>query len=232
MIVLLTAAHCHQPGRFYLDTVWIDSITPFEGTPRRVINRALHPDYSSFSGNHDFMVLKLNSPVTDVKPVPLASTPLDDPVSGDQITVIGFGAKFEGDSGVSDQLQEVRLDFIPDTTCARQYRRAGLSIDAESEFCTGVLSGGGGKDSCQGDSGGPVFLDGVQVGVVSWGNGCARPGFSGVNARVSDASAWIQQQICELSENPPVDCPENTSPPPNQENSSNDFLSWLFGFFG
>ena len=113
------------------------------------------------------MVLKLNAPVVDVKPVPLAATSLDDPVSGDKITVIGFGAEREGDSGVADQLQEVTLDFIPHTTCDRQYRRAGLSIDDESEFCTGVLSGAGGKDSCQGDSGGPVFQDGVQVGVVS-----------------------------------------------------------------
>lgn len=218
------------------------SVTPFDdrAITRRVVDREIHPDYTSFSGDHDFMVLKLNAPVTGVKPITIAASSLDDPTSGDKITVIGFGAEFEGDSGVADQLQEVELDFIPHDTCNRQYRRGGLSIDEESEFCTGVLSGRGGKDSCQGDSGGPVFMDGVQIGVVSWGNGCARPGFSGVNARISEAYDWIQWQICELSENPPADCSER-DPPSNQNESNgstgNDstgdgFFDWLFGFFG
>ncbi len=44
-------------------------------------------------------------------------------------------------------------------------------------ICAGYDDGG--ADSCSGDSGGPLFVaygDGtyLQVGVVSWGNGCAR----------------------------------------------------------
>jgi len=58
-----------------------------------------------------------------------------------------------------------------------------------------------GKDSCQGDSGGPLLVKGadrlsdVQVGVVSWGEGCASPGYPGVYARVSSQIDWINEQI-------------------------------------
>lgn len=51
-------------------------------------------------------------------------------------------------------------------------------------ICAGELDGE--KDSCQGDSGGPlVDSDKVQVGIVSWGIGCARPNKPGVYTRIA-----------------------------------------------
>ena len=43
----------------------------------------------------------------------------------------------------------------------------------------------------QGDSGGPLFVNGVQVGVTSYGNGCADPNYAGVYARVTTYLDWI-----------------------------------------
>eukprot|EP00804_Cyclotella_cryptica_P020213 CCRYP_010909-RB/>CCRYP_010909-RB protein AED:0.05 eAED:0.05 QI:308/1/1/1/0.66/0.57/7/705/511 len=67
------------------------------------------------------------------------------------------------------------------------------------------------QDTCQGDSGGPMILpseggaweEDLQVGVVSWGIGCASPIFPGVYSRVSSQYDWIKETVCEHSVAPP-----------------------------
>lgn len=56
--------------------------------------------------------------------------------------------------------------------------------------------------------GGPLIVQGVvpeadiQVGVVSWGIGCAF--LPGVFSRVSSSYDWIQKSVCMYSNDPPV----------------------------
>lgn len=69
------------------------------------------------------------------------------------------------------------------------------TVITETMLCAGVPEGG--KDSCQGDSGGPLIVrDGkngwVQVGVVSWGDGCGLAGLFGVYSRLASARSWIE----------------------------------------
>lgn len=47
--------------------------------------------------------------------------------------------------------------------------------------------------------------DDLLVAVVSWGEECADPDFSGVNARISSVVDWIDATVCELSDYPPAE---------------------------
>merc|ERR1719379_2882096 len=129
------------------------------------------------------------------------------------LTVIGFGSTSEGGPG-SNRLQKVAVPTNSNQQCQSQYN----GIDERIHLCAGFLEGG--KDSCQGDSGGPIFRTQgskrVQVGVVSYGEGCARPNFSGVYARVSGVYSWIQSQVCELATvNRPSSCGPAPAPSPS-----------------
>jgi hypothetical protein len=119
------------------------------------------------------------------------------------MTVIGFGLTSEFGS-LSTFLQEVHVNAVSHDVCAQQYEYT-LVIDEDTMLCAG--SSAGGKDSCQGDSGGPIMDSrGNQVGITSFGEGCGRAEFPGVYSRVSGAIDWINDQICDLSDNPPTWC--------------------------
>ena len=64
---------------------------------------------------------------------------------------------------------------------------------SEQMICASIAAGG--KSSCQGDSGGPLVLNTnegwQQIGVVSWGIGCAAQGYPGVYARIAEFDDWL-----------------------------------------
>ena len=92
----------------------------------------------------------------------------------------------------TSRLMQVELPLVGEQTCREAY--SGALID-DRTLCAGLKKGG--KDSCQGDSGGPLVVrDGdewVQVGVVSWGAGCAKPGKYGVYTSVGTFAEWVNK---------------------------------------
>lgn len=209
---------------------------PVNSVKRRIVDRRVHPDYESQTYKNDFLVLKLDNSV-EIPPVSLNEDGLI-PTEELPLTVIGLGVtqaqikmtssgagsnftidvspEMKTENGetskvlrATDILQEVDLKAIGHQTCngINMYRG---HIDKDSMLCAGFKEGG--KDACYGDSGGPLFLrqgEGFsQVGIVSFGSGCARPNRPGVYSRISGAYDWIQEQICDLSSEPPTSCQE------------------------
>lgn len=198
--VVLTAAHC---GSYEGDTVIVGAFragsTQNNAVEVSVIDEAMHPGYNDDTVENDFMLLKLsqevNIPGSNV--VLSLNSQYSTPSDGEDLTVLGLGDTQEG-GGSPNFLRDVEVQAVDTNTCNRQSAYDGEVTDSVM-FCAGV--DGGGKDSCQGDSGGPIVKrvgnQHIQVGVVSWGDGCARENKPGVYARVSSAFGWIDQVVCD-----------------------------------
>ncbi|MFM2031853.1 MAG: hypothetical protein RLZZ297_618 [Chloroflexota bacterium] len=154
-----------------------------------------HWNYNPSTMHMDVALLRLSSPVmltAGVKTVKLAVASRNDALykPGTNATVSGWGAvSFEGN--VSDKLREVTVPLVSPTSCKLSY---------PGEITTSMLCAGlkvGGKDSCQGDSGGPLVVKSgttrYQVGVVSWGSGCASPNLPGIYTNVKVVFDWIKK---------------------------------------
>ena len=130
------------------------------------------------------------------------------PSLSEEVTVMGWGVTSEN-GDLSDVLLEVDVNVISNNECdAAEGNIDGYYDGYNGQITNNMLCArevGGGEDACQGDSGGPLVVkDGsasrdVQVGVVSWGVGCAHRKFPGVYSRISSAYDWIEQEVCRGS---------------------------------
>jgi trypsin len=195
---VLTAAHCVQGedprnlavavGRTLLDSN--------QGVRSDVTHAYVHPDYGDPAGNsHDAALLRLATavPLQIAAPIRLANNTVADNLleaANTMLTVIGWGTTSARKASYPNELREVDVPVVSDATCSGVY---GASLDAATMVCAGAPN----IDSCYGDSGGPLFArnngDPIEVGIVSWGNGCAKKRFPGVYSEVNNPEIrdWI-----------------------------------------
>ncbi|KYN35464.1 Transmembrane protease serine 9, partial [Trachymyrmex septentrionalis] len=178
---VLTAAHCVKGFMWFMIRVTFgEHDRCIEKSPEtRYVVRVMTGDFSFLNFENDIALLRLNErvPLSDtIRPICLP-TMLENEYVEAKAIVSGWGTLKE-DGKPSCLLQEVEVPVMSLQACRNTSYSARMI--SENMLCAGYLEGQ--KDSCQGDSGGPLITEREDkkyelIGVVSWGNGCARPGY-------------------------------------------------------
>ncbi|APU19836.1 S1 family peptidase [Actinoalloteichus sp. GBA129-24] len=194
---VVTAAHCLvlpseqgvrvKPRSDVRVVVGRTDLRTTDGVQAGVRSIWVHPRYSSFVEGEDVAVLTLDRRINveTAKLVDLGDDRLYS--AGTPATTLGWGRTSENGT-TSPTLRSLDLPMIADADCARSYPE----YDSAAMVCAGYLDGG--RDACAGDSGGPLIAEGRVVGLVSWGDGCARQNSPGVYTRLIEYRTMLAQQ--------------------------------------
>jgi Trypsin len=194
---VLTAAHCvENDAAENLSVIVGASDLNAAGLQRINVRKVIiHPKWNTASSDSDLALLLLE------QAAPASITPLEiinDPalaLPGTMATFMGWGKLTETGTFPS-LLQDVQMPIVSDAVA-----NAGLINGKLTSTMIAAGFAAGGKDTCQGDSGGPMVVPGpggvgwMQAGIVSWGNGCARPNSYGAYTRLSVFRQWIQSYL-------------------------------------
>jgi trypsin len=189
---VLTAAHCVKgtPKGFLRVTLGRTVLSGGGDQPRRVARKAIHPRFGRVK--YDAAVLTLNNPVRGTAPIDLAGAaqdPLESP--GSLAKIAGWGNTIKqppsGNNGgdYPDRMRVARVPIVSNTRARNAYGPVYVGRLM-------IAAGKEGKDTCDGDSGGPMFAstggNRYQIGITSFGRGCAMRGYPGVYTEVNAPS--------------------------------------------
>jgi len=204
---ILTAAHCvaHMSkydvqnlrvrlGDHNIKDGTSDGIT-IEKRVKRVIR---HKGFSSSTLWNDVAILTMEDDVqytNNIQPICLASG--GNKYVDRTVTVAGWGTLSEAGSQPAN-LMKVDVKVWTNGRCKSSYGSSAPGGITSHMLCASDYN----RDSCSGDSGGPLFdcpYNGSceQIGIVSWGIGCAKARYPGVYTRVTEMLPWIERIVRE-----------------------------------
>lgn len=186
---ILTAAHC-APGLGDRVVLGRRDVRVDEGEVHAILSVVQHPEYDHNTYENDIALIQLaTESAAQTLGLPDSNTVTP---PGTDTTVIGWGLLAEGGIAATALQEASELPIVSMEKCRRSYPPPWKIT--RNMVCAGWETGG--IDACQGDSGGPLMIDDgnggwSQIGVVSFGEGCAQPQFYGVYTRVSSYLDWI-----------------------------------------
>ena len=214
---ILTAAHCIK----YRDRVNLrpSDISVFLGDhdslateryqkQRHVAEVIIHSNYDDMTLNNDIALLRITPSLrrfTDyIRPICVAPGGLSQRLlkAGKAGRITGWGRIIH--NGPTPRfLKEVRLPYVDRSEC----QRTTAAQLPESAFCAGYYDAV--HDVCQGDSGGPYAIKHkgrwYLLGIVSFGEGCAREGEYGYYTEVTKFLHWLRSKNVTVAAAPGVE---------------------------
>lgn len=205
---VLTAAHCvieqSSNDNNFTATVGEYDLSSSPETASSSIEKIItHPDYNETTFDNDIALIKLSSAVSKETITLLSSLETAQSIEVDttQSTAIGWGSTVGyaiGDDPKAeypDILNVVSIPLLSSEMC-----KTIMPMITDNMVCAADIVNGG-LDSCQGDSGGPLLVESTsegetqQIGVVSFGQGCAAQGTAGVYTKVANYQTWIDETL-------------------------------------
>jgi len=187
---VLTAGHCGYEGEEAEVTLGAQDINRNEASQTTLTSTTIivHRQFNMDRILYDIALIKLPSaaPIGDY--VRAATLPRQadarNTYENDIGKASGWGLVSGNSNTISDQLRFTENPIMSNRACNRIY-----GIVEDYQIC---MSGDGGHSTCSGDSGGPLTVDGVLVGVVSYGIEGCEPGYPSAFTRVTSFLDWIQ----------------------------------------
>jgi len=199
---VLTAAHCFLNINKNMIRVVIGdhdrSHLSSHQLTRRVSQVHVHDQFDPITFDNDIALIRLNKPLTftsRILPVCLPSSSRT--YGGEEAVIVGWG-KVGQRSRPPNVLQSAKVPVMSRAACRARSKFNADEI-TENMMCAEVDNSG--VDACYGDSGSPmVQLDSsgvTQIGIVSWGEGCATTGYPGVYTDVGKYLGWILKKTTD-----------------------------------
>lgn len=198
---VLTAAHCvrtngvdFEAGTLFVALGHLNRYaTPAETIAVRAVH--VHDGYRSDIYQNDLALLELEAPSAQAALDLAKNAEMERLRRGnpdEALRALGWGQT--ENTSMSTLLQQVDLDYVSPSQCARHWNNLG-----SGQLCAGEMNpvAGVDQDTCRGDSGGPlVYRDGDRTwlaGVTSYGSRQCASGVPAVYTRVSAYLNWIER---------------------------------------
>lgn len=198
---VVTATHCVEKFNQHCEFMLPEDIDIVLGTHDlqsdsgeriNVKTIILNPFYNCDTWDSDIALLELEHDVS-YPTIPLVWG--ESTFEGKEAITMGWG---DTDPSYTDnyppELRQVTVPIVSNEECRKAYSYDEIT---DNMLCAGYSEGG--KDACLNDSGGPLIVQdrGVRklAGLVSWGIGCAQPGYYGVYTRITEFYEWVGNYV-------------------------------------